>query len=31
MPAVHKRISYNEYETEILWSMIRTILGVDRE
>ena len=31
MPAVHKRISYNEYETEILWSMIKTILGYDKD
>lgn len=26
IPAVHKRISYNEYGTEILWGMIKTIL-----
>lgn len=25
-PQIHSRVSYNEYETEILWSVIKTIL-----
>jgi hypothetical protein len=25
-PQVHSRISYNEYETEILWSIVKTVL-----
>lgn len=25
-PEIHSRVSYNEYETEVLWSMIKTIL-----